>query len=145
MEFRKLGSTGLDVSVIGMGCEHINPLSRREAARVITAALDSGITYFDLLGWVPETQDAFGDAFRGRRDGLTLVAHVGVGEKNRQYSQTEDFTESEEIFNSLLKRMGVEHAEIAQIGNIDGTSRLQRVMGKNGLFELHRGRTGGLS
>jgi hypothetical protein len=136
VEFRKLGSTGLDVSVIGFGAEHLNPQSREDSARLLAAAVDGGISYFDLLGWVDEAKDAFGDAFKGKRDGLVLVAHVGVTEQNRQYSQTRDPQEAEDLINDLLRHMHTDHVEVAQLGNIDGRDKLREAMSKGGILEV---------
>src|SRR6185503_4440296 len=46
---RQLGSTGVDVSMLGLGGAHIGKpeLSDAEATRLMRAAVDGGITFFD--------------------------------------------------------------------------------------------------
>ncbi len=47
MQYRTLGSTGERVSAIGLGGFHIGKIERREAIRLIRAAIDGGITFMD--------------------------------------------------------------------------------------------------
>jgi aryl-alcohol dehydrogenase-like predicted oxidoreductase len=54
MEFRRLGSTGLHVSTIGIGCNNFSARCDFEASRqVVHKALDLGVTLFD-------TSDSYG-------------------------------------------------------------------------------------
>lgn len=53
MEFRQLGRSGLSVSVVGLGCNNLGrPGTATESQAgtdaVIHAALDAGITLFDV-------------------------------------------------------------------------------------------------
>ena len=52
MQYRRVGQSGLVVSAIGFGCNNLGrPQSAteepKEAIRVVNAAVDAGITYFD--------------------------------------------------------------------------------------------------
>ncbi|GAH72122.1 unnamed protein product, partial [marine sediment metagenome] len=47
MEFRRLGKTALEVSVIGFGGIPIQKLGRKEARRLVGLALDYKINFFD--------------------------------------------------------------------------------------------------
>src|SRR5690554_3973579 len=57
MEYRVLGRTGMEVSVVGLGCNNfggmIKSLNLEGARGVVHAALDAGITFFD-------TSDSYG-------------------------------------------------------------------------------------
>ena len=53
MEYRKLGRTGLDVSAIGLGTEHLEQ-SRETMEAVLDAAVDAGVNYIDLLPYDPK-------------------------------------------------------------------------------------------
>ena len=84
MEKRRLGKTGLEVSVIGLGLWAIGgkdwgPTDDRESLGTIDAALDAGITFFD-------TADVYGDghserllgtAMNGRRDRFIVATKIG--------------------------------------------------------------------
>ena len=51
MERRRLGSTSVEVSVLGLGCGPLgglfDPVDEGRASATVAAALDAGITYFD--------------------------------------------------------------------------------------------------
>jgi len=48
MEYRKLGRTGLDVSAIGLGMEHLVPLPEN-IEPVVHKAIDEGINYLAMM------------------------------------------------------------------------------------------------
>ena len=47
MEYRRLGRTGLQVSVLGVGCGYLSMLEPTEGTRLLERAYDLGINYFD--------------------------------------------------------------------------------------------------
>ncbi|MCR0984393.1 aldo/keto reductase [Roseomonas populi] len=87
MQQRRLGRTGLSVSVLGYGCGAIGGLmvggTQAEQDRAIGLAIDHGITYFD-------TAYAYGEGASERNLGRALRAlgaEVTVGTKVRIYPQ----------------------------------------------------------
>ncbi|HWJ81768.1 MAG TPA: aldo/keto reductase [Nocardioides sp.] len=84
---RRLGSSGLVVSAVGLGC---NTLGRPGAAsesqegsdRVVHAALDAGITLFDTAdtyGARPGlSEERLGAALRGHRDRVVIATKFGM-------------------------------------------------------------------
>jgi len=70
MEYTSLGITGLQVSRIGLGTEHLNGQSQEVVVSVIHEAVERGITYFDLIFALPEYLENMAVAFRGRRDNV---------------------------------------------------------------------------
>lgn len=119
MEQRRLGRTGLRVSVIGYGCGAIGGLmvkgSAAEQDRAIGRALDQGITYFD-------TASAYGDGASERNLGRALRglgASPVIGTKVRIFpEQRGDIAGT--IAASLeasLARLGRERVDIFQLHN----------------------------
>src|SRR5581483_12183185 len=48
MPMRKLGATGVEVSLLGLGGYHLGiPKDDREAVRIVHAALDHGVNFLD--------------------------------------------------------------------------------------------------
>lgn len=70
METRRLGRTGRDVSVVGLGCWQLGAdwgeVSEADAMAILHAAVDEGVTFFD-------TADVYGDGRSERLVGRLLV------------------------------------------------------------------------
>ena len=81
MRYRSLGSSGLLVSVVGLGCNNFGSRLDAAAARnVIDAALDAGITLLDTsdsYGGGGGSESAIGEALVGRRDSVVLATKFG--------------------------------------------------------------------
>jgi aryl-alcohol dehydrogenase-like predicted oxidoreductase len=119
MEQRRLGRTGLSVSVLGYGCGAIGGLmvkgTAAEQDRAIGRALDHGITYFD-------TAAVYGDGASERNLGRALrglSARPVIGTKVRVFAaQRGDI--AGRITASLeesLSRLGMDSVDIFQLHN----------------------------
>ena len=67
MEYRKLGRTGMTVSAVSLGCEHMQGKDYSVIKPVIDAALDAGINYLDVFMSEPQVRTDIGRALAGRR------------------------------------------------------------------------------
>jgi len=48
MEYRSLGTTGIKVSIAGLGCTNFGrKLDAQQSAAVVDAALEAGVNFFD--------------------------------------------------------------------------------------------------
>src|SRR5687768_16834238 len=81
MRTRGLGSTGIEVSVVGLGCNNFGGRIDEAASRaVIDAALDAGITFLDtadVYGNRGGSEEIIGRALEGRRDRVVLATKFG--------------------------------------------------------------------
>ena len=81
MRTRRLGSSGLEVTVVGLGCNNFGGRIGEEASRaVIDAALDAGVTFFDtadVYGNKGGSEEIIGRALVGRRDRVVLGTKFG--------------------------------------------------------------------
>jgi aryl-alcohol dehydrogenase-like predicted oxidoreductase len=86
-EYRRLGTSGLAVSVIGLGCNNLGrpgtpSESQRGAAAVVTAALDAGITLFDVAdsyGRSPGvSEELLGRSLGRNRDDVVVATKFGL-------------------------------------------------------------------
>jgi aryl-alcohol dehydrogenase-like predicted oxidoreductase len=79
MEQRRLGRSGLSVSLIGLGCNNFGGRTDKEAARkVIDKAIDAGITFFDTadiyaMGNRGASETIIGEVLGKRRDKVILA------------------------------------------------------------------------
>jgi aryl-alcohol dehydrogenase-like predicted oxidoreductase len=79
MPTRRLGNSGLAVSVVGLGC---NNFGRRigvdETRLVVRAALDAGITLFDTADIYGESETFLGEVLGSERDNIVLATKFGM-------------------------------------------------------------------
>ncbi len=97
MRYRRVGDSDLTVSVVALGCtafggstDHAGPrvsgtLGLDEARRVVDAALDAGVTLFDLADIHAEgrAESIFGEAIKGRRDNVIIATKWGADVRER--------------------------------------------------------------
>ncbi|MCX5402816.1 aldo/keto reductase [Streptomyces sp. NBC_00335] len=81
MRHLPLGSSGLQVSAIGLGCNNFGGrLDARATRTVVDAALDAGITLLDtadIYGGAGGSETHLGEALKGRRDQVVLATKFG--------------------------------------------------------------------
>lgn len=94
MQYRQLGTSGLTVSVVGLGCNNFGgapikapsgtlygAMSLEDAAKVINAAFDSGVTFFDTADVYGNggSEDQLGAILADRRHQVVLATKWGSG------------------------------------------------------------------
>jgi aryl-alcohol dehydrogenase-like predicted oxidoreductase len=78
---RPFGDSGLQVSVVGLGCNNFGRRIGLDATRgVVDAALDEGVTFFDTADTYGrgQSEEFLGQALDGRRDRVTLATKFGM-------------------------------------------------------------------
>ena len=86
MKYRKLGNSGIDVSVVGhgtwlMGNDFFGDVDEKEAIKALHASIDCGINFVDTAaayGLNGESEITVGKALVGRRDKVVLSTKTGV-------------------------------------------------------------------
>lgn len=79
MQYRQLGTSGLKVSVLGLGTNAFGGRADKATSiRVLHHAVDMGITFIDTANIYTNTQSEsiIGEAFEGRRDQVILATKV---------------------------------------------------------------------
>src|SRR3712207_9268007 len=82
MSYRRLGTSGLVVSTVGLGCNAFGvTLAPDDVPGVVSAAVDAGITLFDtadIYGSSPgESETLLGSALGRRRDDVVVATKFG--------------------------------------------------------------------
>src|SRR5690348_3356748 len=84
MKKRILGNTGLEVSAIGLGCMGLShgygqPVPRDEGIKLIRAAVERGVTFFDTAEvYGPYTnEELVGEALLPFRDDVVIATKFG--------------------------------------------------------------------
>ncbi|MDT7811031.1 MAG: hypothetical protein QOJ42_947 [Acidobacteriaceae bacterium] len=110
---RRLGRTGEQVSIIGVGGYHLGTMSSLDdAVRLVQEAIDAGVTIFDNA-WEynnHRSEEWMGQALQGRRDKVFLMTKVCTHgrDKNVAMQQLEE----------SLKRLQTDHLDLWQIHEV---------------------------
>ena len=132
MEMRHLGNSGLEVSVIGLGCNNFGRrLDEKQTATVVSAAVDAGITLFDtadLYGENGTSETYLGKALRGHRDQVVIATKFGgpMGQLPMQKGGSR-----QHIFQAVedsLRRLNTDYIDLYQMHFPDLNTPLEETM-----------------
>ena len=134
MKYRPLGRTGLSVSEIGMGLEHLLDKEEHVIADTIRAAVDGGVTYLDCHpghDWTKEPiayegYEKLGRALAGVRNRLCL-SHIAS-------CDTRSPAEAQPRFESYLRALNTDHTDVFIIQFCDKATDYEQVTGEGGLL-----------
>jgi aryl-alcohol dehydrogenase-like predicted oxidoreductase len=118
MEQRKLGTQGLSVSAMGLGCMGMTfaygAANEAEGIATIHRALDLGINFLDTAEvYGPYTNERLvGRALRGRREGVIVATKFGfrIGDGIRGVDGTPENVKR--VANESLARLGIETIDL---------------------------------
>jgi aryl-alcohol dehydrogenase-like predicted oxidoreductase len=92
MDFRRLGNSGLVVSVVGLGTNNFGMKLDMDATReVMHAALDHGITLFDTSDSYGTSEERIGEILEGNRDDVIIATKFGSDTSRRGNSNGTDW------------------------------------------------------
>lgn len=125
MKYRKLGKTGLDVSILSFGGSSLGGVFRdveeSAALRTVHVAIDNGINLIDTAPFygLTKAETVLGKALKGiPRDKYLLatkVARYGYKEKDFDFSP-ERVTRS---IDESLKRLGIDYIDFIQVHDME--------------------------
>ena len=136
MRYRKLGRTGVDVGVVGLGTEYLETVPKDTIASVVDEAVDNGVNYIDLFMASPNVRDNFGLALKNRRQKVMVAGHLGVVLEKGQYSKTRDTALAERYFDDLLTRLQTDYIDVLMLHFVDEPDDYETVFGSGGLLSL---------
>ena len=104
VQYRKLGRTGVDISIISLGAEHFVNVATTDVAAVIRKAIDTGINYIDLICGEPEVRDSYALRWRTEYAARMISGHLGAARKDGQCSDRDRscLTNTSTIFSDAL-------------------------------------------
>ncbi len=133
MEYRQLGNTGLNVSVIAMGCEAFAE-DTANAGIFLDMAEKAGVNYFDLYSPNPDARSALGEALKGRRDKFIIQSHISSVWKDGQYVRSRELEDVKAGFEDSLERLGTDYIDVGMIHYCDAESDWQTIK-DNGILD----------
>jgi aryl-alcohol dehydrogenase-like predicted oxidoreductase len=140
---RQLGTSGLTVSALGLGCmgmSWVYSATERddaESVRVIHRAIELGVTLFDTADLYGPfvNEELVGRALADRRDDVVLATKCGLVPDMELYPETVKVTPNgrpEHVRASCdgsLKRLGVEYVDLYQLHRIDPEVPIEETWG----------------
>ena len=132
MRTRRLGSSDLEVTVVGLGCNNFGGRIGEEASRaVIDAALDAGVTFFDtadVYGNSGGSEEILGRALAGRRDRVVLATKFGheLGDGETARGARPYIRKAVE---ASLRRLQTDWIDLYQYHRPDGVTPIEETLG----------------
>ena len=154
MTTRKLGSAGLEVSEIGLGCmgmsQSYGPADEAESIATLHRAIALGCTFLDTAEvYGPfKNEELLGRALAGRRHEVTIATKFGFHfENGRQLPGTNSRPEHiREAVDGSLKRLKTDHIDLLYQHRVDPAVPMEDVAGAvANLIEAGKVRFFGLS
>jgi 1-deoxyxylulose-5-phosphate synthase len=132
MEYRKLGNSGVHVSVIGLGTNRFGSamLPHKEVSRILDAALDHGINHIDTADSYQDgrSEETLGAALKGRWDRFVVASKfyfpVGQGPNDRGTSRYH-------IMNAVeasLRRLQSDHIDLYYVHRWDPDTPIEETL-----------------
>jgi aryl-alcohol dehydrogenase-like predicted oxidoreductase len=129
MESTRLGRSELEVSRVGLGCNNFGRRIDREATRrVVEAALDAGITFFDTAESYGEgdSERFLGAALGERRSQVVVATKFGWGPADLPGG---DPVRVHRALESSLERLGTDVVDLLYYHRPDGVTPLAETLG----------------
>lgn len=140
MKMRKLGTSGLEVSALGLGCMGMSvnygPASERtEMIGVIRGAFERGVTFFDTAEVYGPfiNEELVGEALRPLRDQVVIATKFGfdidhsTGERSGRFNSRPEHIRA--VTEASLKRLGTDYIDLLYQHRVDPAVPIEDVAG----------------
>jgi aryl-alcohol dehydrogenase-like predicted oxidoreductase len=136
MEKRILGKSGLEVSALGFGCMGLSyaygpATEKQEAIKVIRAAYDGGVTFFDTAeAYGPfENEKLVGEALASVRDKVVIATKFGFKEGMVNLGLDSRPEHIREVAEAALKRLNTDVIDLFYQHRVDPNVPIEDVAG----------------
>lgn len=127
IEKRKLGKTGVDVTIMGLGGEGILRTFGydRQAYDLINRALELGITYFESARAYAGSESYYGKSLAQHRQKIFLTSKSHARDKQGALSHLRE----------TLSNMNTDYLDLWQVHDVRTSADIEEIFGPNGAIE----------
>ena len=136
MQKRKLGKSGLEVSALGFGCMGLSfgfgpATEKNEAIKVIRAAYDGGVTFFDTAeAYGPFTnEELVGEALAPVRDKVVIATKFGFEDGVATKGTDSRPERIRAVAEASLKRLNIDAIDLFYQHRVDPNVPIEEVAG----------------
>jgi aryl-alcohol dehydrogenase-like predicted oxidoreductase len=137
MQTRKLGTQGLQVAALGLGCmgmsEFYGATNEAESIRTLHRALDRGVTLLDTADMygVGANEELVGRAIQDRRAQVVLATKFGsVRDQNGNFQGIDGSPHYvKQACEASLRRLGVEYIDLYYQHRVDPHTPIEETVG----------------
>ncbi|MGH3510236.1 MAG: aldo/keto reductase, partial [Nocardioidaceae bacterium] len=125
MSYGPVGSSGLMVSIVGIGCNAFGSRTDEPGVRaIVDAALDAGVTLFDTSDTygAGASEELLGRALRGRRDEVVIATKFGMdmhGANGPDWGARASRRYLMRAVDASLRRLGTDWIDLYQLHQPD--------------------------
>lgn len=131
MKYRRLGTSGLEVSALGLGTNAFGKRADRETSiRLIHQALDSGVNFIDTANIYAssESERIIGEALADRRQGVVLATKAGLVRGEGPNASGSSRLHLQQELEQSLKRLKTDYVDLYQIHTFDPYTPLEETL-----------------
>jgi len=138
MEYRRLGRSGLKVSVLGLGGNNFGmnlgmagmPVRADEAqtARVIAQALEAGVNFFDTANEYGDSESFIGRALKGKRHQVVVASKFGTPVGDGPNAQGASRKHLMEQVERSLRRLQTDYIDLYQVHRPDPGTPIEETL-----------------
>ncbi len=136
MDKRKLGTQGLEVSTLGLGCMGMSyaygKADEAESLRVLHRSLELGINFWDTAeAYGPlKNEELLGKAMKGRRQEVVLATKFAWKEGKTGFENLDGSPENaRRAAEGSLSRLGTDHIDLLYLHRVDPKVPIEETVG----------------
>jgi len=136
MKYRKLGSSGLEVSALGLGCMGLSfgygpATNKQDAIKLIRAAFERGVTFFDTAeAYGPfVNEELLGEALAPFRDQVVIATKFGFTAGDPLKGMDSRPENIRAVAEAALKRLQTDRIELFYQHRVDPNVPIEDVAG----------------
>lgn len=137
MNYKRLGTSGLQVSSVGLGVNNFGGRCTLEQSKAVTkAALDHGITFFDTADVYPpvpgaqgKSEEFLGKSLGRKRKDVVIATKFGMPMGEGPYMRGSSRRHIMNAVEASLKRLNTDYIDLYQVHQPDANTPIEETLG----------------